>query len=184
MIAIRFLIFFYDQKEDRSHRLAAVTPLFSSPSAIKTLMKTAKFEGRPSLVVTGEKEHLEKLVKKVERLDVTDWLAIDTWEPLKENLIKTVESLEGLSVYEPTDEQLVVGKEEVLAGKKYPPTFPVKIRRFGTRSVSSIVRNLKGHRMKRPRSNVAFIVNSPSGKVSCLGWMCPKAKAKRIWSKS
>lgn len=124
MICIRFLVFFYDEKEDRHHRLAAVTPLFSSPSAVKTLMKTAKFDSRPALVVTGEKNQLEKLVKQVERLDVTEWLAIETWEPLKEKLTETVNSLEGLSVYEAGgDEQIVLG-QVVVAAKKYPVDLP------------------------------------------------------------
>ena len=127
---IRFLIFFYDAKEDRHHRLAAVTPLFSSPSAIKTLMKTAKFVGRPSLVVTGSKEQLEILISKVERLDVTDWLKLEEWSEIEAQLKSTVQSIEGLSVYETyrdDDEQVVFG-DEIVLGKYYPTDLPAQNR--------------------------------------------------------
>jgi len=125
VISLRFLVFFYDPKEERPNRLAVVTPLFTSPSAVKALMKTAKFENRSSLVVTGEKDNLEKLVSKVERLDVTDWLKLEDWDSIKSQLVSVVEGIEGLSVFEtPDDESIVFGDEKITAKTAYPPDLP------------------------------------------------------------
>lgn len=127
MIMIRFLVFLYNPNEERPQRLAVVTPPFTSPSTVKILLKTAKFEKQESLVVSGEKDSLEKLVSQVERLDLTDWLAIEEWQPLKEKITKLVESIEGLSVFDTSDDDSIVfgdEKEEVTASKNYPKDLP------------------------------------------------------------
>jgi len=50
MIAIKYQMFFFDPSQSRENQLNAIQPLFNSPSAIKILIKTAKFEGKQALV--------------------------------------------------------------------------------------------------------------------------------------
>jgi len=77
MIAIKFQLFFFDPSQNRENQLMAIQPLFHSPSAIKILLKTAKFEGKDAIVYSGREDDLEELIKKVARLDTTDWLDYD-----------------------------------------------------------------------------------------------------------
>lgn len=106
----RFLVFFFDPKKERPDRLAAVSPLFTTPSAINILVKTAKFGECESLVVTGEKGDIARLVTKVERLDVTDWMHLEKWDLIRKQITDLVESIEGLSVFDlPKSESIVLG---------------------------------------------------------------------------
>lgn len=73
MIAIRYLVFFINPKQEKPYQLSAVQPLFASPAAVETLTRTLKFEDQKAVSVIGNREQLEDFVSKVERLDVTDW---------------------------------------------------------------------------------------------------------------
>lgn len=77
MIAIRYQLFFFDPSQNRENQLNAIQPFFYSPSAIKVLLKTAKFEGKKALVYSGLEDALENLLKQVGRADTTDWLDFD-----------------------------------------------------------------------------------------------------------
>ena len=77
MIAIKYMLFFFDPSQNRENQLNAIQPLFHSPSAIKVLLKTAKFEGKQALVYSGMEDALEDLLKKIARADTTDWLDFD-----------------------------------------------------------------------------------------------------------
>jgi hypothetical protein len=77
MISIRYQLFFFDPSQNRENQLNAVQPLFNSPASVKVLLKTAKFEGKQSLIYSGLEQSLEDLLKKVARADTTDWLDYD-----------------------------------------------------------------------------------------------------------
>jgi len=77
MISIKYQLFFFDPSQNRENQLNAIQPFFHSPSAIKVLLKTAKFEGKQALVYSGMEDALEDLLKKVARADTTDWLDFD-----------------------------------------------------------------------------------------------------------
>ena len=74
MISIKYQLFFFDPSQNRENRLVAIQPLFHSPSAIKILLKTAKFEDKDAIVYSGRNDDLEELLKNVARLDTTEWL--------------------------------------------------------------------------------------------------------------
>ena len=77
MIAIKYQLFFFDPSQNRENQLSAIQPFFNSPSAIKVLLKTAKFEGKNALVYSGQEDNLEEFLKNIARSDTTDWLAFD-----------------------------------------------------------------------------------------------------------
>ena len=83
MIAVRYQIFFFDKKANRENQLLAIQPTFNSPSAINALLKTAKFEGKEAVVFSGRPEDIEDFLKKVQRLDLTDWLDKDMDERIE-----------------------------------------------------------------------------------------------------
>lgn len=77
MLAMKFQLFFFDPSQNREQQLSAIQPFFKSPSAIKVILKTAKFEDKNVLVYSGLEENLEDFLKKVARADTTDWLDFD-----------------------------------------------------------------------------------------------------------
>jgi hypothetical protein len=77
MIAIKYQLFFFDPSQNRENQLSAIQPFFNSPSAIKVLLKTAKFEGKSALVYSGQEDSLEEFLKNIARSDTTDWLSFD-----------------------------------------------------------------------------------------------------------
>ena len=77
MIAIKYQVFFFDPTQNRENRLCAIQPVFHSPSAVKVLLKTAKFEGKDAIVYSGLEDALQAFLKQVDRADVTDWLNLD-----------------------------------------------------------------------------------------------------------
>ena len=132
MLAIRYQLFMFDPSQNRENQLSAIQPFFNSPSAVKTLMKTAKFEKKNVFIYSGEEQALEDLLKKAARLDTTDWLDFDLTK-IEQALDSLAEEL-GLSRFNDTleDDNQVLGDppegEEshmilVEAAKKvdYPP---------------------------------------------------------------
>ena len=73
MISLRYQVFFIDAKQEKPNQLIAVTPTFSSPAAVEALMRTLKFEDKKALIVIGDKETIEKMLDRIQRLDVVDW---------------------------------------------------------------------------------------------------------------
>jgi len=137
MIAIKYLMLFFDPNQNRENQLAAIQPLFHSPSAIKVLLKTAKFEGKQSLVYSGMEEALEDLLKQVARSDTTDWLDFD-FDRLAEAIDSLAKDLD-LTKFEFSDndtDEIVLGDPPdqettmniVEAAKKdlYPTDIPEK----------------------------------------------------------
>lgn len=136
MIAIKYQMFFYDPSQSRENQLNAIQPLFHSPSAIKILIKTAKFEGKQALVYSGMEDALEDLLKQVARADTTDWLDFD-FDGIAKGIDQMAQEL-GITKFELTDnsneEQQVLGdppENEMIAveaAKKdmYPSDIPDK----------------------------------------------------------
>lgn len=140
MISIRYQLFFYNPNENRERRLNAIQPFFNSPSAIRVLLKTAKFEGKQALVYSGLEDALGDLLKQVERLDMTDWLDYD-FDEISKGIDALAEKL-GIARFEITTdsmEEQVLGdppmmmetdKQAVEAAKKkkieYPTDIPEK----------------------------------------------------------
>ena len=136
MLSIKYQIFFFDSSQNRESQLNAIHPLFHSPSAIKVLLKTAKFEQKDALVYSGMEDALEDLLKKVGRADTTDWLDFD-FDQIKEAIDALAQEL-GLARFDITiddsDEQVLGDPPEMEmikvegATKKnsYPPDIPEK----------------------------------------------------------
>jgi hypothetical protein len=125
MIPIRFQVFFFDPAAEDKDQLSAIKPIFTSPGAVKTLVRTAKYEKRTPVVFSGEQEDLDQLVQKVERLDSTDWLDLETDE--KVNELKNLGEEMKLSLFDPSgfEEQPVLSDEEevVASSSKSCPSF-------------------------------------------------------------
>lgn len=137
MIAIKYQLFFFDASQNRENQLNAIQPLFHSPSAIKVLLKTAKFEGKDAIVYSGMEENLEDFLKQVARADTTDWLDFD-FDQIKEAMDALASDV-GATRF---DIQIADGDEQVLGdppdlestmlkvegAKKtgYPPDIPEK----------------------------------------------------------
>ena len=157
MISIRYQLFFFDPSQNRENQLNAIQPFFNSPSAIKVLLKTAKFEGKQALVYSGMEDALEDLLKKVARADTTDWLDFDFDKIAKE--IDTLAKDLGLSRFELTfgdnDDQQVLGDPperetemlKVEGAKKdlYPTDIPEK----GYWLWDDVKKNFKGEIRRR-----------------------------------
>lgn len=136
MISIKYQLFFFDPSQNRENQLNAIQPLFHSPSAIKTLLKTAKFEKKDAIVYSGMEDDLEDLLKNVARADTTDWLDFD-FDKIKEALDAMASEM-GLTRFDITidnsDEQVLGDPPEMEmlkvegAAKKnaYPPDIPDK----------------------------------------------------------
>jgi len=130
MMFMRYLVFFFEPDQSRENQLCAIQPLFNNPSAVKVLLKTARFEDKAALVYVGTEESLEILLKKTARLDLTDWLDFD-FSQIKKALDFLAEELE-ISVFTDQDEEIVVGDPPVVnieaAAKNisYPPDIPEK----------------------------------------------------------
>ena len=135
MIAIKYQLLFFDPSQNRENQLNAIQPLFHSPSAIKVLLKTAKFEGKQALVYSGMEDALEDLLKKVARADTTDWLDFD-FDKITEGIDALAKDL-GVAkfdiVIDDSDEQVLGDPPEtemlmVEAAKKdnYPTDIPEK----------------------------------------------------------
>jgi hypothetical protein len=73
MISIRYQVFFVDSSQEKPNQLIAVTPTFSSPAAVETLIRTLKFEDKKAIIVIGNRDDIEKLLDRVQRMDVVDW---------------------------------------------------------------------------------------------------------------
>jgi hypothetical protein len=73
MISIRYQVFFIDPKQEKPNQLIAVTPTFSSPAAVEALMRALKFEDKKAVIVIGNRDDIEKMLDRVQRLDVVDW---------------------------------------------------------------------------------------------------------------
>lgn len=80
MIAMRYMVFFFDPSQNREYQLVAIQPIFHSPSAIKALLKTAKYEGKRAIVFSGMEDGIEQFIKVVQRKDTTDWLSMGAEE--------------------------------------------------------------------------------------------------------
>lgn len=126
MIAIRFQVFFIEPGAERPRMLSAISPMFSSPSAVETLTRTAKFEKRIPVVFSGEEKVLATLIQNAERLDIDKWLDLDAEgleSALKEEGIRL-----GLAYFDPRETQNR-NEAPVLAlsknGPKYPPDLPL-----------------------------------------------------------
>lgn len=130
MIAVRFQVFFFDPSQNRENQLNAVRPVFNSPSAIDTLLKTTKFEGKDAAVFSGDPKDIERLLKEAQRKDVTDWLSLSL-EDCKNELIKLAEEC-GLSEYDMSQfsskETQVFGDEIVGKAGTYPADLPTENR--------------------------------------------------------
>jgi len=135
MLSIKYQIFFFDSSQNRENQLNAIQPLFHSPSAIKVLLKTAKFEKKDALVYSGMEDALEDLLKKVGRADTTDWLDFE-FDQIKEAIDALAQEL-GLARFDITiddSEEQVLGdppememiKVEGAAKNTYPPDIPEK----------------------------------------------------------
>lgn len=134
MILMYHLLLAFDPSQNRENQLNAIQPLFNSPSAIKVLMKTSKFEGMNFLAYTATEDKLNEFLQRVERLDVTDWLSFD-FPKLKEVLNKLAADM-GISVISLDNDTIVLGDppdkiEGAVAKKKkkklsYPPDIPEK----------------------------------------------------------
>jgi len=128
MIAIRFQVFFFDPTQNRENQLNAVRPVFTSPSAISTLLKTTKFEGKDAVVFSGEAEGIEQLLKQAQRFDTTDWLSFSIDE-CKAALIKLAKECElqqfDISEFAKEDSQ-VFGDEILSKAGVYPPDLPAE----------------------------------------------------------
>jgi len=70
-------MFLFDPKAEKPNMLTAIDPPFTTPSAVDSILKTAKFEKLVPLTVIGLEVQIDELLKKVERLDVTEWLDHD-----------------------------------------------------------------------------------------------------------
>jgi hypothetical protein len=138
MLAIRYLIFFFDPSQNRENQLNAIQPLFHSPSAIKVLLKTAKFEGKQALVYSGMEDALEDLLKKVARADMTDWLDFDFDKiaSAMDEMAKDLDVAKFNVTFDDNDEQVLGDPPEkqekemiMVAGAKadaYPSDIPEK----------------------------------------------------------
>lgn len=133
MITIKYQVFFFDPAQNRENQLQAIQPIFHTPSAIKVLMKTAKFEDKQMFVFSGLEEDLLQFVQKVERLDVTDWLDKDgdgiavEMDKLSENFKVSRFELNNNPEY---DDEQVLGdppEDEVTAAKKRKGRYPADV---------------------------------------------------------
>lgn len=133
MITIKYQVFFFDPSQNRENQLQAIQPMFHTPSAIKVLLKTAKFEGKQIFVFSGLEENLQPFVQRVERLDVTDWLDLDgdgiavELDKLAENFKLARFELNNDIDYD--EEQVLGDPEAIIAARKkkkdrYPPDIP------------------------------------------------------------
>jgi len=139
MLAIKYLLFFFDPSQNRENQLNAIQPLFNSPSAIKVILKTAKFDGMNALVYSGMEDNVEDLLKKIARADTTDWLDFD-FDQIKEAIDAMASEL-GVTRFDvkisDDDTEQVLGDPPEMeftmtsvegAAKKtaYPPDIPEK----------------------------------------------------------
>jgi len=133
VITIKYQVFFFDPAQNRENQLQAIQPIFHTPSAIKVLMKTAKFEDKQMFVFSGLEEDLLQFVQKVERLDVTDWLDKDgdgiavEMDKLSENFKVSRFELNNNPEY---DDEQVLGdppEDEVTAAKKRKGRYPADV---------------------------------------------------------
>lgn len=139
MLAIKYQLFFFDPSQNRENQLNAIQPLFHSPSAIKILLKTARYEGKDALVYSGMEDSLEDLLKKVARADTTDWLDFD-FDQIKEALdalasevgvtrfdVKIANDDDEQVLGDPPDTEFDMLKVEGATKKSaYPPDIPEK----------------------------------------------------------
>lgn len=156
MISIRYFLLFFDPSQNRENQLNAVQPFFNSPSAIKVLMKTAKFEGKQALVYSGLEDALEDLLKKIARADTTDWLDFD-FDKIAEGIDAFAKDL-GLSKFElassdedkqvlgdPPEQETEMLKVEGAKKDLYPNDIPEK----GYWLWDDVKKNFKGEIRKR-----------------------------------
>lgn len=131
MVAVKYQVFFFDEKADRKDQIMAIEPAFNSPGAVDSLVRASKFEGKDHLVLIGSQEQIDELMKEVERLDLTDWMDASITER-KESLKARAVDL-GMSVNEKLREQqeemLVLGDDPVsiTAAKKWKYPRPVQL---------------------------------------------------------
>ena len=125
MIAVKYQVFFFDPKADRRDQIVAIEPAFNSPGAIEALIKTTRFEGKDHLVLIGSQPQIDTLMKKIERLDITDWLDAPI-NQRKQSITDMAKEIQ-MSVYEHNKETLVLGDDpiSVTAAKKVP--YPVDL---------------------------------------------------------
>ena len=135
MIAIKFLLFFFDPSQNRENQLAAIQPLFHSPSAIKILLKTAKFESKDAIAYSGREDDLEDLLKNVARLDTTEWLSFDDFDKIANAMDDLAKDL-GLSRFNielhDNDEQVLgdppdMENKTLVEGAKRKDAYPIDI---------------------------------------------------------
>jgi len=139
MIAVKYQVFFFDPAQNREGQLTAIQPMFHSPSAIKALLKTVKYEEKRAIVFSGREEDIEKFIQLVQRKDTTDWLSLDG-DGLEKAMSEEADTM-GLTKFEEEsgDEKQVLGdppfngddRLAVEAARKrkldsYPPDVPVK----------------------------------------------------------
>jgi len=112
LVSVKYQMFLLDPNAEKQNMLTAIDPPFSSPSVIDAILKTVKFEGKESVTVIGLEEQIESLLKKVERLDVTDWLDY-TLEKRKDALKKLCNelNLECRESLRDTPDEQVLGDE-------------------------------------------------------------------------
>jgi hypothetical protein len=139
MISIKYQLLFFDPSQNRENQLSAIQPFFNSPSAVKVLLKTARFEGKDALVYSGQEDLLEEMLKNIARLDTTDWLDFD-FDKLAQAIDDLAKEL-GIAKFEikqndddeqqvlgdpPDEEESVMKIEALTKSSAYPSDIPDK----------------------------------------------------------